>query len=45
MIENVIETPFQALQITFEMQSKRTSQEKIVKKICFYKLKNLVFSF
>jgi len=34
---------FQALQIIFEMQSQRTSQTKVVKKIRFYKLQNVFF--
>jgi hypothetical protein len=35
--------PFQALQIIFEVQRQGTSQTKVVKKICFYKLQNVFF--
>jgi hypothetical protein len=37
--------PFQALQIIFEMQGQGTNQKNIVKKIRFYKLQNVFFSF
>jgi hypothetical protein len=43
VIKNVIKASFQAPQIIFEMQSQGISQKKVVKKICSYKLKNVLF--
>jgi hypothetical protein len=40
-----MKTPFQALQIIFEMQSEGINEKKIVKKIRFCKLQNVFFFF
>jgi hypothetical protein len=39
-----IGVPSQALQIIFEMQTQTNSQNRALKKICFFELQNAVFS-
>jgi len=43
VIQNVLGSPSQALQIIFEMESQKTSQKGAVKKIRFFELQNCFF--
>ncbi len=43
VIQNVLGSPSQALQIIFEMESQKTSQKIAVKKIRFFELQNCFF--
>jgi hypothetical protein len=43
VIKNVIGAPSQALQIIFRMQGQKTSQNRAVKKVHFFKLQYEVF--
>jgi hypothetical protein len=43
MIKNVIGVPFQALQIIFEMLSRKSSHKRVVKKISFFELQNTFY--